>query len=353
MYIKQTFKKSTPTITRNIDNFLLLFLGIFIIITALTLFQIPWLSVFFYELGADALLDTDIENMSYNDMMAVIKSQNLNLFLILLSFVGMILGAIIASYIEGVSFLKLTTSRRKIDFKRIFFSFFLCGSIGVAMTVVGILISPENYVLNFDLSSFLVLFLICIIMIPIQASAEEYVFRGYLMQSLGRLTKTRWFPFIFTSIAFGLMHLGNPEVEVIGNIIFVYYIGSGFLAGIMTLMDEGMELALGWHISTNFFIALLVTADWTALNTPSVFKDISSPENYTLFDTLLMIIIPIFIIGPIIITVFAFVYKWKNWRQKLFGVYDKSRLIIPNDINPPPPDVGFIPVDNVDLISKN
>jgi hypothetical protein len=29
--------------------------------------------------------------------------------------------------------------------------------------------------------------------------------------------------------------------------MFVYYIGTGLFLGILTLMDEGMELALGFH----------------------------------------------------------------------------------------------------------
>ena len=31
----------------------------------------------------------------------------------------------------------------------------------------------------------------------------------------------------------------------------------------MTLMDDGLELAIGFHAANNLFAALLVTADWT------------------------------------------------------------------------------------------
>ena len=60
------------------------------------------------------------------------------------------------------------------------------------------------------------------------------------------------------------MHIANPEVGKLGMIIMVYYIGTGFFLGIMTLMDEGLELALGFHAANNLIGALLVTADWTA-----------------------------------------------------------------------------------------
>ena len=69
------------------------------------------------------------------------------------------------------------------------------------------------------------------------------------------------------------MHYANPEVDKLGNMVYVFYIGSGLFAGIMTLMDEGLELALGWHAANNSISSLLVTADWTALQTHSVYKD--------------------------------------------------------------------------------
>ena len=174
---------------------------------------------------------------------------------------------------------------------------------------------PENYEINFNLKPFLILTLIVIVLLPIQTSAEEYVFRGYMMQNLGLITRNRWFPLIASSIAFGLLHGANPEIEKFGNIVFVFYIGSGLFAGIMTLMDEGMELALGWHAANNMIAALLVTADWTALQTHSVFKDISNPEVMPLSEVL----IPVLFFFPAVLYIFSKKYQWSDWKGKLFG----------------------------------
>ena len=65
----------------------------------------------------------------------------------------------------------------------------------------------------------------------------------------------------------------------------IYYIGTGLFLGIVTLMDEGLELALGFHAANNLFTALLVTADWTAFKTYSIFKDMSDPTEATFVDT--------------------------------------------------------------------
>ena len=48
-------------------------------------------------------------------------------------------------------------------------------------------------------------------------------------------------------------------------------------------MDEGLELALGFHAANNLFTALLVTADWTAFQTHSVLKDMSDPTRSRLY----------------------------------------------------------------------
>ena len=85
------------------------------------------------------------------------------------------------------------------------------------------------------------------------------------------------------------------------------------MLGIMTLMDEGMELALGFHAANNLITALLVTADWTAFQTNSILKDVSEPSAG--WDVL----IPVLIIYPIFLFIFARKYKWNNWSEKLFG----------------------------------
>tara|TARA_B100001113_G_C21018783_1_gene582604 strand:- start:259 stop:1035 length:777 start_codon:yes stop_codon:yes gene_type:complete len=234
----------------------------------------------------------------------------------LLGFCGMLLGVILCNkFINKNSFLSLTTSRSKIDFKRVFFSFSVWGSFSFIMIIIGYFMFPENYEINFNLKPFLILALIVVVLLPIQTSAEEYLFRGYMMQNLGLITRNRWFPLIFSSVAFGLLHGANPEIEKFGSIVFVFYIGSGLFAGIMTLMDDGMELALGWHAANNMVAALLVTADWTALQTHSILKDVSNPESMPLTDVL----IPVLFFFPLVLGIFSKKYGWTNWEDKLFG----------------------------------
>lgn len=228
--------------------------------------------------------------------------------------------------IHPQSITSLTTSRKKIDWKRIFFAFSLWGGVTILLTLIDIYASPEHYVFNFNLEKFIPLALIAILLIPMQTSFEEYLFRGHMMQGLGLATKTRWIPLLLTSVLFGLMHLANPEVEKLGMGIMVYYIGTGLFLGILTLMDEGLELALGFHAANNLITALLVTADWTAFQTDSIYRDISEP---TLgWDVL----VPIVVVYPILLFVFGQKYKWTNWKERLLGrVLTKEEFVAQND----------------------
>ncbi|MCO6162910.1 CPBP family intramembrane glutamic endopeptidase [Flavobacterium sp. NRK F7] len=218
--------------------------------------------------------------------------------------------------IQRQSITSLTTSRKKVDFKRIFFSFFLWASITIVMTYIAYAIEPENFVVNFKPKKFLLFLCLAIILIPLQTSFEEYLFRGNLMQGLALVTKSRLLSLLLPAILFGLMHMANPEVVKIGLIIMIYYIGTGLFLGILTIMDEGLELALGFHAANNLIGALLVTADWTAFQTHSILKDVSEPSGS--FE----IILPIFVIFPILLFIFSKIYKWKNWKQKLTGTID-------------------------------
>ncbi|MFY0482271.1 CPBP family intramembrane glutamic endopeptidase [Flavobacterium sp. PLA-1-15] len=207
----------------------------------------------------------------------------------------------------------LTTSRPKVDWGRILFSFSLWATITIAMVSLAYFSSPEKYQVNFQPVPFFTFLILAILLIPLQTSFEEYFFRGYLMQGIGVATKSRLWPFLITSILFGVMHIANPEVGKMGYIIMVYYIGTGFFLGILTLMDEGLELALGFHAANNLIGALLITSDWSAFQTHSILKDLSEPSAG--FD----VILPVVVVFPILLFIFSKKYNWTGWKEKLTG----------------------------------
>ncbi len=249
-------------------------------------------------------------------------NKNLFLFLNLIPFaILLVFLFLFVKFLHERSLKSLSTSRPNIDWSRAFYAFFLWFGISLTFLVVGYFMAPETMEWNFKPLPFFLLVAISLIFIPIQTSLEEYLFRGYLMQGLGVMAKNRWFPLLVTSISFGLLHAFNPEVEKLGWGVMVFYIGTGLLFGIATLMDEGIELALGLHAANNLVAAIFVTTNWTVFQTDALFIDTSEPslgwETY----------LPVFVIYPLILFIFSKKYGWTNWKEKLFGPIEKPTEI--------------------------
>jgi hypothetical protein len=304
MYIEQAFKGLHES-----WKYVVGFIVVFVIATQI-IGAMPLMGAIAYKtLETGNMIDmSDMSNV-YN-----LFDSNTILLLILIPFVvGFVALFLWVKFLHKLDFKSLTTSRKKIDWKRVLFSFLLWGSITIFMIVLDYQLSPENYQWNFEFNKFIVLVIIAVLLVPIQTSFEEYLFRGYLMQGIGIAAKNKWVPLLVTSFIFGMMHIANPEVAKIGYIIMVYYIGTGLFLGILTLMDEGMELALGFHAANNLITALLVTANWTAFQTDSILKDMSEPTAGV------DVLIPVIVVFPILLFIFSKKYQWSDWKEKLTG----------------------------------
>ncbi|OIP50844.1 MAG: abortive phage infection protein [Flavobacteriaceae bacterium CG2_30_34_30] len=311
MYIAQAFK--------SLHEWWRYALGIVIVFIATQIGSIPFLGAAAFKVMQEG---GSFDELSDTNKLMTILNPNLTLFLMLLSFaVGLGALFLVIKFMHKQPIVEATTSRKKMDWGRFWFGFGMIGIFTLVLTGIDYYTNPESYIVQFQLVPFLILAVIAIVLIPLQTSMEEYLFRGYLMQGIGVLAKNRWLPLILTSFTFGLLHLANPEVEKLGNIIMLYYIGTGFLLGIMTLMDEGMELALGFHAGNNLIAAMLVTADWTVFQTNSVLIDISEPTAG------IDILFPVLIVYPIFLFIMARKYKWNNWKEKLFGKVEKPSAI--------------------------
>lgn len=288
-----------------LKNFWYYILGSFILILFSTIGQLPMIPFLPSELPSP-----DADPM---DIFKTIPS-NLRLFLLLLSFAFVLPGIwLVVKKLHDLPIMSILSSRKKIDLERVLYSFMLWGTVVSAFVFLEYSLNPENYVFNFKAKEFLILAVIAILFIPIQTSVEEIVFRGYLMQGFGHWLNSRFMALFLTSTVFGSLHLANPEITALGYEFVILYITVGFVLGIMTLMDDGLELALGFHAANNLIAALLVTADWTVFQTESILIDISEPS-LGVTDW-----ITPFIVFPILLALFARKYSWTNWKEKLFS----------------------------------
>ena len=300
MFIEQSLRFKNP--------FWMYLLGSFVIIIFNVIGQIP--------LTAIMLQQSPMGMEPGQDPMEMLRDveKNLQLFLLLIPFLISFLGLwLVVRKLHNRSMLSVTTSRKQIDWKRVFYAFSIWGAATAVIVGVDYFMTPENYEWNFKPVPFLIMVVIAVALVPIQTSLEEYIFRGYLMQGFGRLFRNRWAPLLMTSLIFGMLHIANPEVAKLGYGIMAYYIGTGLFLGILTLMDEGMELALGFHAANNLITAILVTATWTAFQTESLLIDLSEP-NLTY-----QLLLSLGILYPLFLFMMAKKYSWQQWKEKLTG----------------------------------
>lgn len=214
---------------------------------------------------------------------------------------------LLIKYWHRWSIVSVFTNRSKIDYKRI-----LLGSVvWLGIMILSLIIDwNENIHWTFDWFKFMLLLPIALLLVPLQCAAEELFFRGYLMQWVTRKFNKVWLSVLFTGLLFGALHFTNPEMEALGNSAIIYYMWTGIFLGILAVVDNGIELPLGYHFGNNLFGVVVITTDWQVFHTDALLTDTNPPS----FTYLAM--------SMLIIGQFAFffffkkMYNWKlNWTQ--------------------------------------
>ena len=217
-------------------------------------------------------------------------------------------------FVHKRTVLSIFSGRETFDWKRVLFSFSLLFSVLSLFLFIQYL-SSDSLIFQFDLQKFIPLFFIAIFLLPIQTSCEELLFRSYILQGIKMRTKKNSVAVLISGLMFGAIHIGNPEIAKIGYHIIVYYMLVGVFLALISLFDNGIELALGYHAANNVFAALMITNNWQAFQTDAVFMDISDPGMG--LDT----IIGILFILPLVFFIFYKKYKWHSlkemWQDKL------------------------------------
>jgi membrane protease YdiL (CAAX protease family) len=197
------------------------------------------------------------------------------MFVILSSYLFFFAAIFIAvRFIHKRPFRSLVTSQIKVNWRRLFAGFSFWFIIAGLVSIFEAILYPSRYVFSFDPNKFVLFAFFAILLIPIQASCEELFFRGYLMQGLGLSIRGIIILPMVSGLIFGVLHLANPEMSVPSGawMLGVSYFLVGFFAGVITLLDGGLELALGLHIANNLYTALVVNTTVSALASESYFK---------------------------------------------------------------------------------
>lgn len=282
-------------------KYILTFVGAFLASNLIG--AIPLLIVIFVQIfkTGNVLSAEMLQNLDFS---AIGISENLFLLLILIPFaVGLLAAVLFVKYLHRRSFSETINGTNTIRWKRIFTGFAVWLGFMFVYLAISYTIMPENFVIKFNIRAFIPLFFISLIFIPLQTTFEEFLFRGYLAQGVGAWTKNRWLVVVIPAILFGLMHFANTEVLTYGFWETIpQYILFGLIFGFFSVLDDGIELAMGIHAANNIFACLFVTFDASSLKTSAIFQQqtVNSWEDTT----------GLLIMGLLALLLFAKIYKW-------------------------------------------
>jgi len=260
-------------------------------------------------------------------------SENLTFFMMVFPFLAG-LGAFyfLIKPLHQRNFLQSVTGSSSIRWNRFLVSSLVWVLFSAAYLFIYKGIDPSLFRLNNTSVTLLYLALLSLLLIPFQATFEEVLFRGYLMQGftclaggesrnpIKRLVVTfagrMLFPLIMTSLLFSLMHAWNPEIKEYGFLTMMpQYLVFGLLFGVITILDDGIEIAAGAHTANNIFLSIMVTNTSSTLQTPALFEQLEI-QPWTEFWALLVVSLLFFL-------VMRSLYRWNDipalWRKIVPG----------------------------------
>jgi membrane protease YdiL (CAAX protease family) len=94
-----------------------------------------------------------------------------------------------------------------------------------------------------------------LVLVPVQAAAEEYLFRGWLLQAIGAFARSPWPAIAVQAVLFAALHgWGTPWG-------FADLVAFGVVLGWLTVRTGGLEAAIALHVMNNLILMVLAATD--------------------------------------------------------------------------------------------
>jgi uncharacterized protein len=210
------------------------------------------------------------------DVNSYYQMTNSSLFKLILSgisfFIDFIVFYICLRFIHHKKLLPLINTGVKVNWGKIVKGAGIWLVILLLFDIISYIIHPQGLSISFNPQKFILLIIVALLAVPIQASFEEVFFRGYLLQGTSLLFKKPVWALILTSIFFASMHFTYGSLFVLNMFII------GITLGIIALVDNGIEIAVGVHIINNIYLNVIHSSPDAGLGTfPSLMVNHSSP----------------------------------------------------------------------------
>lgn len=256
------------------------------------------------------------QNVLYSPAIRAMMSYSLFFLLINLPFIAGLSALLFFSYLfhrqKPTTFLSY---KKRIRWGMLGWGLFSAFLIIALTDLMYYLTNPSSFTWQYSPERFWPFLIIALLIFPIQVGFEEFFFRGYLLQGISRGTRSIMVGWITTSVLFGLAHSFNLEISEFGFLkMLSVYILLGLGLGIVTILSQGLELALGFHLINNLYVALIKTFPGSSLNTPALFLTPPPQTDHMILEA---------IIGIVLFIVLSLLPYFKNMPKQPFSIQNR------------------------------
>ena len=266
--------------------------------TILSLIALPFTGVDFVRLLSDG------------DIYGAFPGWGFMLFA-LVSFIPFAIATLVAyRFVVGQPMRQLFSVGVPFRFRRVWWGFFWWIAIMFGPAIFIVLVFPDQsgYEWNFNPAAFVPFAIVTLLLLPIQTTAEEMFFRGWLLQWFSQRWSSIWVLSILSGAAFALPHMANPEALASPVLAFLSYGLVGFVLGWVTIRDRSIEIAIGAHAAHNLFLSLVAGYEGGALPAEALFVTQSADLG-----------IGNIIFTAVLIPVFVLVSRWGYQKRPVAG----------------------------------
>lgn len=207
----------------------------------------------------------------------------------IISLVGLWIGV---RFIHKRKFRTLITGEKRVNWKKIGWGFAVFTGLFLVTSGLDFLINAADYTWNnVSFSEYVYLFLVVILFVPIQTTVEELLFRGLLLQWVGKKLKNPVLLALIVGLIFGSLHFANPEMNHSALLVGLDYLFVGFALTFIAVKTGSLELSIGAHAANNMMIFLLFTYDDSVTgDIPSLFRIIDTSPLYSLIWSIVIFV---------------------------------------------------------------
>lgn len=209
--------------------------------------------------------------------------------------------------------------------RRVWWGFFTWLFIMLGPSIALLVAFPDDngYSWNFSAAAFIPFAVVTLLLLPVQTTAEEIFFRGWLLQWFSQRFSSIWVLSILSGVAFAVPHLLNPEALEAPVLAFLTYALVGFVLGWVTIRDRSLEIAIGAHAAHNLFLALVAGYEGGALPAEALFVT-ESVELGVGSLAVTVVLIPLFVLAS----------RWGHQRRSSSAVNSQRLPAVPASPTP-------------------